>query len=87
LKNLSYFVINNYTPHIILPITTFYTDFNYINKLFKSCNISNDKYNKFMNDYKKSGYYNSISVLISEWADGGDLLDFFRKNYNSLKVK
>ena len=87
LKNLSYFVINNYTPHIILPITTFYTDFNYINKLFKSCKISNDKYNKFMNDYKKSGYYNSISVLISEWADGGDLLDFFRKKYNSLKVK
>ena len=87
LKCLSYFVINNCTPHIILPITTFYTDFNYINKLFKSCDINNDKYKKFMSEYKKSGHYDYISILISEWANGGDLLDYLRKNYNIIKVK
>jgi hypothetical protein len=40
-----------------------------------------------MNEYKKNGYYDSISVLISEWANGGDLLDYLRKNYTTIKVK
>ena len=28
-----------------------------------------------------------ISVLISEWANGGDLLDYIRDNYKTLKIK
>jgi len=40
-----------------------------------------------MSEYKKSGHYDCISILISEWANGGDLLDYLRKNYNIIKVK
>ena len=27
-----------------------------------------------------------MSILVSEWANGGDLLDYIRKNYKKLKV-
>lgn len=28
-----------------------------------------------------------MSVLISEWANGGDLLDYLRKHYKSFKIR
>ena len=87
LKNLSSFVINNQTPHIILPITTIYTDLNYIEKLFKKSNMDNDKCKKYLKEYKKNDYYDKISILISEWANGGDLLDYLRNKYTILKLK
>jgi hypothetical protein len=87
LKNLSFFVINNFTPHVILPITTFYTDLEFLKKLFKNSEINPEKCNNYLKEFKKNNYHNNISVLISEWANGGDLLDYLRKNYLTLKVK
>jgi hypothetical protein len=88
LKNLSFFVINNYTPHIILPITTFYTEIDYLEKLFKKSGTDTKKVKEYLKEYKKKdNYYDKISVLISEWANGGDLLDYLRINYTTLKLK
>jgi serine/threonine protein kinase len=28
-----------------------------------------------------------VSILVSEWANGGDLLDYLRKNYKTMKLK
>ena len=42
---------------------------------------------KFREKYKKGEYYNNVSVLISEWANSGDLLDYIRKNYKKFKIK
>jgi len=85
LKVLSYFVINNQTPHIILPIATFSTNIKPFISL-KDNIISNKRYDEFVEKFKNNDYYESVSVLLSEWANNGDLLDFLRKNYTSLKL-
>ena len=36
---------------------------------------------EFVEKYKKNEYHSEVSVLISEWANKGDLLDFIRKKY------
>lgn len=88
LKKLSFFVINNFTPHIILPISTFYTDIDYLYKLFKKTKNLNKKNKDLLTKYKNQNeYYDSISILISEWANGGDLLDYLRNNYKIMSVK
>nr|QFG73625.1 MAG: serine/threonine protein kinase [Megaviridae environmental sample] len=90
LKILSEFVISKQTPHIILPIATFYTSI----KSFVHSNMSdvvdNELYKKFVHKYKKSNgkeYYERVSILLSEWASKGDLLDLLRKNYASFTVE
>jgi hypothetical protein len=45
-------------------------------------NCIEDKYRR-----KDDGYYDNISILISEWANGGDLLDYLRGNYKTFKTK
>ena len=85
LKILSYFVIKNQTPHIILPICTFYSHIKPFIKIDKSI-IKHKRYEQFIENYKKHQYYEHVSILISEWADGGDLLDYFRKNYKSMSL-
>ena len=85
LNNLSFFVMNNITPHIILPITTFYTQIDFLKQLLK--NTDNEKCKNYLKELKNKNYYENISILVSEWANGGDLLDYLRKNYTILKVK
>lgn len=87
LRILSYFVINDKTPHIVLPITTFNTKLSSFIKMKENKLIDDDKYNEFVEHAKKGHFHNEVSVLISEWADGGDLLDFLRKNYKNLPLK
>src|SRR3989344_452498 len=88
IKLLSYFVINSYTPHIILPITTFDTDIELFAKLVDNGYISeqNNKYLEFIKKYKKNKYYSKVSILISEWANGGDLLEYIRNNHNTMNL-
>jgi hypothetical protein len=43
-------------------------------------------YIKFVDKYNKRLYNDSVSVLISEWANRGDLADFLRKNYETLTL-
>jgi len=84
---LSYFVKNKHTPHIVLPICTFNTSIKPIIKLPKECVNNNKKFEQFVQRYEKKEYYDKLSVLISEWVNGGDLLDYVRKNYRTFKIK
>lgn len=95
LKLLSNLVINKETPHIILPITSIYSSIDSFtgNNIIKSVINENDKkskekiskYEEFVKRYKKGEYHDYCSILITEWADTGDLLDFIRTH--SLKLK
>ncbi len=87
IKLLSYFVINKQTPHIVLPITTFNTSIKPFLNLTKSNLVNNKKFEQFVEKYNNGEYYQNVSILVSEWANGGDLLDYIRKNYKTMKVK
>lgn len=87
IKILSYFVRNNQTPHIILPITTFNTSIKPFINLPKNNIVNNKRFDLFVKRYKKGDYYENVSVLISEWANSGDLLDYIKKNYKSFQLK
>jgi len=86
IRLLSYFVINKQTPHIILPITTFNTSIKPFLSLSKDDIVNNKRYDKFLERYKKGEYYSNVSVLVSEWANAGDLLDYLRKHYTTFKI-
>jgi len=86
IKLLSYFVRNNQTPHIVLPMTTFNTSIKPFLSLPKNNIVNNKKFDQFVKRYKKGEYYENVSVLISEWANSGDLLDYVRKNYKKFKL-
>lgn len=47
----------------------------------------NKEYIKFKENFYKDIYYDKVLVIISEWADGGDLLDFIRRNKNKINHK
>lgn len=87
LKILSYFVVNGHTPHLVLPIGTFYTNIKPFIILGKNKYIDNKKYEQFIKRYKQGEFFPDVSILISEWANGGDLLDYIRNNYKLLKLK
>jgi serine/threonine protein kinase len=87
IKLLASFVKNKQTPHIVLPITTFNTSIKPFISLPKDNIVNNKKYDAFVKRYKKGEYYDNVSVLISEWANSGDLLDYIKKNYTSMQVK
>jgi hypothetical protein len=87
IKLLSNFVIDKQTPHIVLPITTFNTSIKPFLSLSKNNIIDNKKFDQFLEKYKKNEYYQNVSVLISEWASEGDLLDYIRKHYKSFKIR
>ena len=88
IKLLSYFVIKKQTPHIILPIATFYTNITPFVNLIKDDIVDeeNKKYNEFIEKYKKKEYHDNVSILISEWATRGDFLDYVRKHYKNFKL-
>lgn len=89
IKLLSYFVINKQTPHIVLPIGTFNTNIKPFISLMEDDNIigdNNEKYKCFVERYEKGEYFNTVSILVSEWANRGDLLDFMRKHYMKFKL-
>ena len=87
IKLLSEFVVAQQTPHVVLPICTFNTVIKPFIDCFNKSNNTNPKYKAFIDKYKKKAYYDTVSVLISEWANGGDLLDFIRKYSSMMKLK
>lgn len=84
IRLLSYFVINRQTPHIVLPIGTFNTKINVFMKIAQNRIVKNKKYDAFYEKCKNNEFYDDVSVLISEWANGGDLMDYIRKNYEDF---
>lgn len=85
LKTLSYFVISKQTPHIVLPVATFNTSIKPFLSLSENHYVNSKKYDEFLKKYKKGNYHSNVSVLISEWANSGDLLEYIRKNYKKMK--
>ena len=88
IRLLSYFVIKKQTPHIVLPIGTFNTSIKPFVSLIKNNVVdkNNKKYLEFVERYNKGEYYDQASILISEWANRGDLLDFIRRNYKEFSL-
>jgi hypothetical protein len=88
IKALSYFVVKKQTPHIVLPIGTFNTSIKPFLDLIKDEVIDeeNKKYLEFLKKYKDGEMHDEVSILISEWANKGDLLDFIKKNYKEFTL-
>lgn len=88
IRLLSYFIVKGQTPHIVMPIGSFDTSIKPFVKLIDENIIdkSNKKYGEFVEKYKKKEFYPEVSILISEWANKGDLLDFIRKYYKEFKL-
>ena len=88
LKLLSYFVIKNLTPHIMLPISTFNCNIKPFLTLQEEglIDINNAKYKEFVDDYNKGCFHDKVSILMSEWADRNDLGMFLKKNYKKLNI-
>jgi hypothetical protein len=82
IKTLSKLITDRITPHIILPYATFNTSIGFFVNLIDKEIVPKEckKYREFVDKYQKGHFYNEVSVLISEWANCGDLLDFLRKN-------
>ena len=87
IRLLSDFIRSKQTPHIVLPITTFNTSIKPFVSLPKDNIVNNKKFDTFVKKYKKGEYYDNVSVLISEWANNGDLLEYIKNNYKDLKTK
>tara|TARA_Y100001933_G_C18996795_1_gene562799 strand:+ start:536 stop:2518 length:1983 start_codon:yes stop_codon:yes gene_type:complete len=68
----SNFVLNSLTPHIMLPIMAFNCK---VTDLVKNYNLSPLK-----RAYDGGRIYNLANVLISEWATGGNLKSFIKRN-------
>lgn len=93
LKALSYFVVKKITPHLVLPLCTFTTSTSsFIDLMNKSImkNVTDKKlmakYKEFYDNYKSGTYYPTLSILVSEWANRGDFLDYVRKYYKSFSL-
>lgn len=88
IKLLSYFVVKNQTPHIVLPIGTFNTSIKPFVSLIKDNVIDEDnkKYQEFVDRFKSGEYHDEVSILISEWANRGDFLDFIRKYHKNFQL-
>jgi hypothetical protein len=87
IRLLSDFIRSKQTPHIVLPISTFNTSIKPFVNLPKDNIVQNKKFDVFVKKYKKGEYYDNVSVLISEWANNGDLLEYIKYNYKELKTK
>lgn len=87
LKILSQLVLSNYTPHVVLPIATFNTYIDTFINLKEKKIVQNKRYDKFVTLYEKKKIHNTVSILISEWINGGDLLEYLNKNLNIMTAK
>ena len=89
LKLFSKLVTKRNSPHFVLPIGTFNTSIhNFID--LPQIDLNDEKnalYKKFVKRYHKKHFENLVSVVISEWCNGGDLLDYIRKNYATITLK
>ena len=88
LKVLSYFIVKRQTPHLIIPFGTFNTSIEHFVNLVKLDKVDekNERYKEFVERYHNGEFSSTVSILISEWANKGDLLDYFRNNYKAFTL-
>jgi hypothetical protein len=73
---LSHFVIDKQTPHILLPMFTFTSNIS----IFLE---NNNKFLDFVQKHNDNKYHDKVRILVTEWANRGDLLEFLKKHHNS----
>lgn len=85
-KLLNNFVILHQTPHINLHIAQYYTKLSSFTNLDADNVVreNDDRYKNFTTMYNKGDFCENALVLISEYCDKGDLLDFIRNNYKNF---
>lgn len=76
--------LSNYNINFIKCYEYFHTN---IEQFIKLDIDENKEYTKFKENFYKDIYYDKVLVIISEWADGGDLLDFIRKYKSKINHK
>lgn len=98
LRLLSQYITNERCPHVIAPIITFNTpitsfidyissnNIHYYNKFSREVKPLREQpsYMQFLKNYSNNYYHDTLSVLVSEWADKGDFLDYLKENYLSF---
>jgi hypothetical protein len=84
IKILSWFVSTKQTPHIVLPIGTFNIDLRKFVEMAKEKIKNNERFDKFIKRCDNNEFYPIASVLVGEWADGGDLLEFLKQHYKKM---
>ncbi len=88
LKLLSMFIVKKQTPHLTIPYGTFNASIETFINSTKLDKISekNERYKEFIDRYKDGDFSSTVSILISEWANRGDFLDYMRNNYKDFKL-
>jgi serine/threonine protein kinase len=88
LKLLSMFIVKRQTPHLIIPYGTFNTNIEtFINSVkLDKIDEKNERYKEFLDRHKEGDFSSTVSILISEWANRGDFLDYMRNNYKDFKL-
>ena len=91
LKLFSYFVVKN-VVHILFYQLEHSIPVSHISLKFQK-NLSNlesekgELYKKFIEKYHEGEFEKLVSVLVSEWATGGDLLDYIRKGWREMTLR
>jgi len=88
LKLLSMFIVKKQTPHLIIPYGTFNTNIEtFINSVkLDKIDEKNERYKEFIDRYNDGDFSSTVSILITEWANRGDFLDYMRHNYKDFKL-
>ena len=88
IKLLSGMIFKKQVPHLIIPLLTFTTTIHeFLNAETAKINIKDDKnelYSDFIRHYQEGRLENHVSVLVTEWANGGDLLNYIYDNYKIM---
>ncbi len=83
---LSKFVINGNTPHIVLPIATFYANINELLCLQSDIVQDEKKYAEFLNEYRTNNYSNMCSIIINEYSNSDTLMNFIKRKLANLTL-
>jgi len=88
IKLLSAMVLGGETPHLIIPVSVFKTSITpFLNTttIFIDVNAKkNELYKEFIENYKNGKLEDHVSVLVSEWAEAGDLMNYIYDNYKKM---
>lgn len=99
LRLLSQYVTDERCPHIVAPITTFNTpadsfiqyisahQLQHVDRVKKVSKPLDQHaaYQEFVKKVRSGAFHGTLSVLFSEWADRGDLLDYLKANYLQME--
>jgi len=90
-KLLSKCVTEKKNPHILLPYTAFTTDIKpFVNLVDEEVvGVEDEEYKKMMEKYYNNKYIkkNIVTVIISEYATEGPLLNFIKNNHGDFTIK